>query len=263
MAQQYPQEDPSFPAAPPPRKRSGVISVVLALILVLAVAVILNESLLRIRSVAVVGLRTVTWEQAILAAGLDKPVGYFTVSEKKIAEGIESNRYLIFERMEKHFPNGVTIYVEERVPVARVQEMSADYYLDREGMVLERGSLKGNSVWDDAVIVVTGLKPKELRVGRIMTAGTADHMKAYRELIDELDQQGFLSQISELNVSDPESIYLVTRDGYTARLGDLSSLRAKIGTVRAVVAKLREMGKNGGMLEASIPGEAIYTPPSP
>ena len=261
MAQQYPQEDPSLPAAPPPRKRSGVISVALALILVLAVAVILNESLLRIRTVAVTGLRTVTWEQAIVAAGLDKPVGY--VSEKKIAEGIESNRYLIFERLEKHFPNSLTIYVEERVPVARVQEMSADYYLDREGMVLERGSLKENSAMDDAVIVVTGLKPKELRVGRIMTAGTADHMKAYRELISELDQQGFLSQISELNVSDPESIYLVTRDGYTARLGDLASLRAKIGTVRAVVAKLREMGKNGGMLEASIPGEAIYTPPSP
>ena len=33
MAQQYPQEDPSRPSAPPPRKRSGVISVVLALIL--------------------------------------------------------------------------------------------------------------------------------------------------------------------------------------------------------------------------------------
>ncbi len=263
MAQQYPQDVSSLPPAQPPRKRSGVISVVLALVLVLAVFVILNESLLKIRTVAVVGIRTVTWEQAILAAGLDRPVGYFTVSEKKIAAGIENDRYLIFERLEKHFPNGLTIYVRERVPVARVQEMGADYYLDREGMVLERGKLRENSAEEDAIIVVTGLKPKELRVGRMMTAGTADHMKAYRELIEELDQQGFLSQISELNVTDPESIYLVTRDGYSAHLGDLSSLRAKIGTVRAVVAKLREMGKKGGMLEASTPAEAIYTPPVP
>ena len=263
MEQQYPQDISSLPPAPPPRKRSGVITVVLTLILVLAVAVILNESMLKIRTVAVVGNRTVTWEQAILAAGLDRPVGYFTVSEKKIMQGIESNRYLIFERMEKHFPNGITIYVHERVPVARVQEMGANYYLDKEGMVLERGSLPENSVGEDAIIVVTGLKPKELRVGRMMTAGTSGHMSAYRELLEELEQQGFLSQISELNITDPESIYLVTRDGYSAHLGSIDSLRAKIGTVRAVVAKLREMGKNGGMLEASIPAEAIYTPPSP
>ncbi len=263
MAQQYPQDVPSFPPAPPPRKRSGVITAVLALILVLAAAVILNESLLKIRTVAVVGNRTVAWEQVILAAGLDRPVGYFTLNEKKIAQGIESDRYLIFERMEKHFPNGITLYVRERVPAARVQEMGADYYLDKEGMVLERGRLRENGPGEDALVVVTGLKPKELRVGRMMTAGTAEHMRAYRELFEELDQQGFLSQISELNVTDPESIYLVTRDGYSAHLGDLSSLRAKIGTVRAVVAKLREMGKTGGMLEASIPAEAIYTPPSP
>ncbi len=263
MAQQFPQDVSSFPSAPPPRKRSGVITVALALIVFLAAAVILNESLLRIRTVAVVGNRTVPWEQVILAAGLDRPVGYFTLNEKKIAQGIESDRYLIYERMEKHFPNGITLYVRERVPVARVQEMGADYYLDKEGMVLERGGLRVNSAKEDEVVVVTGLKPKELRVGRLMTAGTAEHMKAYRELIEELNQQGFFSQISELNVTDPESIYLVTRDGYSAHLGDLSSLRAKIGTVRAVVAKLREMGKSGGMLEAAVPAEAIYTPPSP
>ena len=186
MEQQYQQDFSSLPPTPPPRKRSGVITVALVLVLVLAVAVILNESLLKIRMVAVVGNYSVAWEEVILAAGLDKPVGYFTVSEKKIAAGINSNRYLIFEQLEKHFPNSLTIYVKERVPVARVQEMGADYYLDREGMVLERGSLRGSSAGEDEIIVVTGLKPKELRVGRMMTAGTTDHLKAYRELLEEL-----------------------------------------------------------------------------
>ncbi|MBR4540400.1 MAG: FtsQ-type POTRA domain-containing protein [Clostridia bacterium] len=263
MEQQYQQDFSSLPPAPPPRKRSGVITVVLVLVLVLAVAVILNESLLRIRWVSVNGNHLITWEETVRAAGLDKPVGYFTVSESKIAAGIESNRYLIFVRMEKNFPNSITIYVKERVPVARVQEMSSDYFLDGEGMVLERGALRENSGNKDDMVVVTGLKPKELRVGRMMTAGSAEHMQAYRALFEELEQQGFLSQISELNISDPESIYLVTRDGYSAHLGGIDSLRAKIGTVRAVIAKLREMGKTGGMLEANIPGEAIYTPPSP
>ena len=263
MTQQYPQDYSSIPSAPPPRKRYGLISAVCVLIVALAAAVILNESALQVREVAVEGISAVTWEEVILAAGLDKPIGYFMVSEEKIASGINSHRYLIYERMEKTFPKRLTLYVRERVPVARVQEMGADYFLDSEGMVLERGSLRANSGNLDDMIVVTGLKPKELRVGQFMTAGTADHMKAYRTLLEELQKQDFLSQISELNITDPESIYLVTRDGYSAHLGDLTSLRAKIGIVRAVVAKLREMGKSGGMLEASTPAEAIYTPPNP
>ena len=127
MEQQYPQDVSSYPPAPPPpRKRSGVITAVCVLVLVLAVSVILNESLLRIHWVQVQGISIVSWAEAVQAAGLDKPVGYFTVSEKKVAAGVNSHRYLIFERMEKQFPDTVTIYVKERVPVARVQEMGTN-----------------------------------------------------------------------------------------------------------------------------------------
>ena len=63
-----------------------------------------------------------------------------------------------------------------------------------------------------------------------------------------------------MNLADPDSLYLVTRSGYTVHLGDDTQLRAKIGTVRAVIAKLQEMGKYGGVIEASVPAVATYTP---
>lgn len=262
MEQQYPQDVSSYPPAPPPRRRSGVLSVVCVLIMVLSVAVILNETLLRL-DVKVEGVYIISEGEAKKAAGLDRPVSYFTVSEKKVAAGINSHHYLIFERMEKQFPGSLTVYVTERKPVARVQQMGTNYYLDDQGMVLEKSYLRVNSGSPDDMVVVTGLKPKELLVGREVVASSVNQTKAYAALFEELEKQGWLSQVSELNFGDPESIYLVTRDGYSARIGDTTRLRAKIGTVRAVVAKLREMGKTGGMLEASIPGEAIYTPPMP
>ena len=247
----------------PPRqrkKRAGVGSVFAVLLLILAALVILNETVLRIRYVAVEGNRKVTYETVVEAAGLNRSTGYFFVNEKKIAEGINQNRYLIYEKLEKVFPNTLIIYVHERAPVAKVSEMGAVYHLDEDGMVLERyDSFSGGETGDEGLIVISGLRPKEMRVGRRMVAGSAAHEEAYLRLIEELSLQGYLSEVSELNVNDPENIYLTTRDGYTARVGGLANLRAKIGTVRAVVAKLREMGETGGLLEASIPGEAIYS----
>lgn len=274
MAQQFPQDFSSFEQAspspsPPSRRHSGLISAAALLVLILAIAVILNESLLKIHHIAVIGNEKVSWDEVVTAAGLKGSVGYFTVNERKIASGIESNRYLIFERLEKQFPDSLTIYVKERVPTVFVSEMGAVYVLDSAGMVLERREQNQNSdellgrALNEQMIIVTGLKPKDLRVGRVMTAGSSNHMEAYRELLSELALQGFSSQVSELNITDPDSLYLITTDGYTAHLGNLTDLRAKIGTVRAVVDKLREMEKKGGMLEASIPGEAIYTPAIP
>lgn len=272
MAQQFPQDFSSFEQASPPppaRKHSGLITVAATLVLLLAIAVILNESVFKIRGIAVVGNEKVTWNEVIAAAGLEHSVGYFSVNETRIAEGINSNRYLIYERIEKNFPNSLTIYVRERRPAVFVSEMGAAYVLASDGMVLERGEQPQNTqtfidqAIDQHMIIVTGMKPKDLRVGRIVTAGSTDHMKAYLSLLSEVTLQGWSWEISELNITDPESIYLITVDGYTAHLGDLTDLRAKIGTVRAVVAKLREMGKTGGMLEASIPGEAVYTPATP
>lgn len=265
MSQSLPPEFMPFeplgePTPPPVRKRAGVITLLLTLALVLAVAVLLNESVLKVRHVAVVGNQSIPWEDVVAAAGLSRAKGFFSLNEKEIAAGINANRYLVFERMEKQFPDGVTLYVRERVPVANVQVMGTFYQLDREGMVLERmTAAKPN----DGLLIVTGFQAKDVRVGRIAVPATADHLDAYLKLMEEISLQGFADQVSELNLSDPDSLYLVTRDGYTAHLGDRTALRAKIGTVRAVVAKLREMGKTGGMLEASIPAEATYTPMGP
>lgn len=267
MSQQIPPEAGPWETQPDPirpqkKKRAGLTSVIASLLLVLAALVILNESLLRIRKIAVVGNRKVDWETVVVAAGLNRSTGYFFVNEKQIAEGISANRYLIYEKLEKVFPDTLTIYVRERAPVAKVSEMGAVYHLDEEGMVLERYDTftsVDDPMADDGLIVVSGLKPKEMRVGRKMVAGSAAHGEAFLLLIQELTLQGYLSEVSELNVNDPENIYLTTRDGFTARLGDLTDLRAKIGTVRAVVPKLRERGAQGGLLEAVIPGEAVYS----
>lgn len=251
------EDMPSPQPAPPARKRSGVLTVVLTLAVLLAAAILVNESLLRIRLVAVVGNQRIPWEQVVSDAGLRGSVSFFTLNEKKIAEGINQNRYLVFEKLEKQFPDSVVLYVRERVPRANVQVMGVTYQMDEDGVILER---MGNVQPSGDLITVTGFQTREIRLGDVIVASMASQMDAYKELMQEVLQQGFADQVSELNLSNPDSLYLITKDGYTAHLGNGEDLRAKIGTVRAVVEKLREMGKSGGMLEATVPAVATYMP---
>ncbi|MBO4925363.1 MAG: FtsQ-type POTRA domain-containing protein [Clostridia bacterium] len=250
-------------SAPPPpaRKKSGLRTAVISLLLFACLVILLNESVFKIHHVAVVGLESVAWEDAVRAAGLDRPTNYFTVNENRIRSGINATKDLVFEKMEKQFPDRLVLYVRERVPCAYLQVMGNTYKIDNEGMVLER--LPGMVQPAGDLITISGFSRANARVGQMLTAPGTEYMEAFTSLMREIELQGVSDQVAELNLADPDSLYLITVDGYTAALGDANSLRAKIGTVRAVVDKLREMGKTGGMLDASRPGEVIYTPAGP
>lgn len=252
------QDEPPTYSPPPKRRRSGVLTAVLALAVMLAAGILVNESALRIRTVNVVGNQRVSWEEVVSAAGLRGSVSYLALNEKKIAEGIGQNRYLVYEGMEKRFPSTVTLFVRERTARANLQVMGVNYQMDEEGMILER--MSGVQPAND-LINVTGLQTRQtLMVGDLLIPSVTEQMEAYKTVMDEVLRQGFSGEVSELNLSNPDSLYLITKDGYTVHLGDVSDMRAKIGTVRAVVVKLREMGKSGGRLEASTPAVATYMP---
>ena len=270
MSQQLPPNQPANGGYMRPQaqatKRTGALTIVMMAVLILAILIILNETMLTVRNVSVVGNEKYSAEEVKKAAGLDHPVSFFTVDENAIIQNLRSNHYLVFERLEKAFPNSLTLYVRERTPIARVQEMGVEYMLDEDGMVLERFSAKNEkekAAQYDGLMFITGLRPKEIRVGQILQAGSSTQMEAYRLLIREAILQDITAEISELNIADPESLYLITADNYTAHLGGTDDLRAKIGTVRAVLMYLRGEGSTGGMLEAGIPGEAVFSPMTP
>ena len=76
-------------------------------------------------------------------------------------------------------------------------------------------------------------------------------VEAYQNVMYELRQQIYADQVSEINLVDPENIYLVTLEGVTARLGNAEWMEGKIGAVKTCMAYLRQLGKTNGVLDVS------------
>ncbi len=257
--QENPDRISGVPAGAPsaPRKR-GVGTVVLTLILLLAACALVNATLLQITTVTVIGNRQVSREQVIARSGLDGRVGYLNVSEESIARGINSDPYLVFERLEKEFPNRLIIYVRERTPAANLVMMSNQFILDEEGFVLEKTEEQNLG---NGLINVTGMKVRHMEVGEEIQTVSASQMDAYRTVMAEIVLQNCGGTLSELNVSDVDNLYLVTVDGCTVKLGTAEDIRGKLLTVRGVKRYLDENGYAPGALDATQPGYATYTPP--
>ncbi|MBQ9299022.1 MAG: FtsQ-type POTRA domain-containing protein [Clostridia bacterium] len=246
----------SYGFAPRPSRR-GLYTVLAVIALLTVAAVFVRGNWLRIKNVEVTGLITYTRERVLEQAKITGKSTYFNLNENSIRRNIEGDRYLRYIGMEKIWPNGLILHVQERRPQGNVLFMGVQYVISPDGMVLE----SSNAIHlDNGCIKVTGLELRDIRYGAPLVCQDEAQRETMEQLFEELEIQGFLDQIAELNLSSLDSIYLVTLDGYTANIGSAEEMRAKVGTVRAVVAELRRRDQQGGMIEATVPGQASYRP---
>ncbi|MBR6753052.1 MAG: FtsQ-type POTRA domain-containing protein [Clostridia bacterium] len=244
--------------APPPRRKlkPGIKTALLCLVVLAVLAVFVFGSLFRIRTVTIYGNERFTPEEVMQQAGISYGISYFTVTDEYLRDHIGQNHYFIYNGMEKRVPGILNIYITERKERANVYVMGINYLLDEEGMVLRKNT---DGLQED-LPAVTGMQTRSVTEGKMIIPGNENQLKSYQAIMTELLAQGYAGEIAELKVSDPEKLYLLTRSGYTIELGDGENLRAKIGTARAVVEKLEAMGYEGGVIDASVPAIATYTP---
>ena len=241
-----------------PRKNHVVRGLLRFLAVAFGVGILVRSVLFTVRAVQVSGNVNMTEAQVLSVAGISLGANMFELDETEIARRVNANHYLSFEKLRLDWPDGVTLFVRERVPCAYANAYGMLYILADDGTVLE-DSNDIDTLPD--LPVVRGFREGDVVVGRKIAPEASEKLVAYKELIAELQTQEYLEQISVLNISDVDNIYLETTDHYTVEMGDSSDMRAKVGAMRAVVDKLREMGKESGIINvADDPVHPTYMP---
>ena len=232
----------------------------LVLIVAVAAAVgfLIYGAVFRVRSVTVEGCRAISQEEVICLSGISMGMNTFAINEDQVEAGIESNRYLSFVCVDKQLPDKVVIQVRERTPAAQVTYCGIAYTLDNRGMVLEES--QNTSVKPDGLVMVGGLNIRRCKLGETVQLQSDRQMSVYTELLVELKVMSALNDVSELDLSDMDNLFLVSRDGYTVRLGDSSGLHAKLRAMLLTREHLSATGHSGGTIDVSTPVNPTYTP---
>lgn len=229
---------------------------VLVLVLALAVVWLLRFQVLTIKNIHVTGTSLEIWQSVADAAGLNRSPFYFSVNESRIRDGINANRYLIYESMNKIFPNTLQIKVQQRRPYAFFTHLGIGYVLAMDGMILEQTrELKDG----EGLIQINGLAVwGQQSPGAVPSSTDPAQMESLQVLFRELAAWDFAREVSSIDIAQSLALSVHTRDGYSVNLGSADQLHAKIGTVASVVQELKRRQLVGGVIEATRPGEATY-----
>ena len=102
-----------------PAKR-GLYTLIAVLVMLTVAAIFVRDQVFKIRDVEIRSVQNISQEEVMRLSGITATTSYFGLNEEKIRAGIESNRYLRFESMEKVWPNGVILNIQERQPCINV-----------------------------------------------------------------------------------------------------------------------------------------------
>ena len=246
-------------AAAKHRNRS-VLRVIAGIALTLtAVLLVLRFAVFSIKEIHVTGNTNISAEEIIRVSGIRTGSNILTLNEETVKERIQSDYRLQFRYMYRELPSRVVISVREREACCWLTYCGIMYVMDKNRMVLYESE---NPAEKPANLVeIEGLEVRSNTVvGQYINLGSEIQQSIFTELFLEMKVLGLTDKIAEADISNTESILLVTRGGYTVGLGNRDNLHAKLRSMILVQDELIKMGNYGGTINVSNPESPIYTP---
>ncbi|MDO4548939.1 MAG: hypothetical protein Q4D04_12640, partial [Clostridia bacterium] len=112
------------------------------------------------------------------------------------------------------------------------------------------------------VPVITGVNVVTFTTGSRLGASKTRQIEDISNILTALIDWGVLETFSEVNLSQFDDVYLVTRGGMIVVLGDTSGLDDKIMWTKNVLDELAASGVSKGEIDVSSGKMAVYSPES-
>ena len=212
----------------------------------LLIWLVLSNLVFVIRDVEVVGTQSMAAQDVVRLSGIRLGGRMDAVDMQGIRTSVESTGTLALVDVGRRYPSTLILTVRDRTRDAVILQAGKILVLDTDGYVVSAG----DSMPEDAVPYVTGLKPSTYRIGQRLSATDAalDAMKA---VLETLKEQGATGYVSELNVEDLKDITIITRKGTTVLLGNSDNMAAKIAWMARALQDLESRGESLGRLDVS------------
>lgn len=160
-----------------------------------------------LKNIEVTSTKHMTRDDVLELAGIEPGKDLLRLNLKRMGEQLLQNPWIESVRINRYFPDGVSIAITEREPLAIVN-MGFIYYLDNKGVVFK--VLNQGDKLDFPVI--TGFSEEELTSD---PKGTKDALLASCELIRILKEKGafILADVSEIHYDKGFGFTMFTSSG--------------------------------------------------
>lgn len=236
-------------------RKKGLV-LLLFLLGILVGIVYIGTEIFQVKKIIVSGNEKMVYDDIVRIAGIPMGENIFKVDKALIQKRIEKNPYLEFVSMDFEYPDSICIHIRERKPAAAIPYLGSQIVVDTKGFILEIcGDLE-----DMPYPLVQGLSIKGCTIGKELAVADLYQLKALKRVLEEVYKQELQDVISEIQVDNPDNIYIISRNGTTIRLGQAIEVNDKLKWLRTSNFHQIDNGDIKGVLDISVATQAIFQP---
>jgi cell division protein FtsQ len=179
---------------------------------------------LRVQSVDVMGNRVLSTEEILRLAAVPIDTGLYDVDLRAVQLRVASHLYIAHVAVSRNVPDGITIEVTEREPVA-ILPAGRLLALDAEGRVLPPA--RTEALFD--LPVLTGIPPREMVPGTVLE-GSGVHQALLLIRMAESSGDELYRRISEVHIRADSTLLVYTSESGVPVLFGRGDLARKLVT---------------------------------
>lgn len=222
------------------RRTRGRFGPLLRLLSVLLTAVVIVAALtlfFKVEKVSVSGNSRYTAEEIIAVCGVEQGDNLVLLDKYAIAQRLYTQLpYITNVRINRAFPDGLTVEVTETQAVLAVESGGAWWLVSRDGKIVDATDEAGIQ----GCVILRGLTAQEAQIGTQLTLSAEDSMTAQRlkELVAALSEREMLERTQVIDASDRDILVLQYDGRFDVELYYDADLDYKLNCLRAAVGEL-------------------------
>lgn len=237
-------------------KQSGRYPIYFLLLLAVIAGTILLSRLFVLRDVVVNGNVKYSDDDITRIARVSFGKSIFSIQPDEIADRFKQIGPIELTEVKRVLPDRLELTVRERELSAVILYLGVSSIIDEHCVIVTQSS----DLTSDELLVVTGVQQTTYQVGSRIESAVPGQIHALSEVLKVLSKHAILLELSELNVSNLDNMYLMALSGMRIDIGDSGSMAEKLNFALEVMHKLNEEGTVSGVIDVSSGKSAVYTP---
>jgi cell division protein FtsQ len=233
-------------------RRKFTIMCILVIFIGLLINIFLKSNYFVINNIIVEENSFVSQEEIIVLSELQKK-NIFLFNKKYSIDRIKTNPYIKNVVIKRKFPSSAVIYVEEKQIKGLVKLKTNFINIDKDGNMVHIVDKFPNG----KIPLIEGLKVDQYKINQSIADGNDTILNALKSVLKITDYKECKNLFYSINLSDPYSITLTTRDGVLIKIGDWTNLEYKLAYA-LVILQSPITKENKGYIEIEPDGTAVF-----
>ena len=201
---------------------------------------ILLSPIFNINNITVVGNETITTEQIISLANIQKQTNMFQYRQSDIQEKVKQNAYIDTVSISRYFPDTVQIKVKERKPAYLLEFANSYVYMSNQGYLLEIINEKSD------LPILTGFSTdtSNIQVGNRLQREDLLKLETIFKISDAIQANDLGQVVTKIDMTDGKNFKLILEaEQKVAYIGEGKDLSTRMLYLKTILEK--EKGKAG------------------